>query len=227
MIAERHPARRNSFDRTARRYFLFARTSARPLPSPSPPAARTPHVVSLSPLLPPAPSDDVEVRWFNEEVQPLEGMLRGWLHARFPARPDVDDLVQESYARLFRAQRLGRVKNVRNYLFATARNVALDLFRRESTLEFEPVDDNTVLSMLQGGANVAGEVSRSEELQILREAMDALPTCCRRVFTLRKVYGLSHAAIAGQLGISERTVEAQINKAMRRCANFLRARGLP
>jgi RNA polymerase sigma factor (sigma-70 family) len=57
--------------------------------------------------------------------------------------------------------------------------------------------------------------------------MAALPQRCRQVFTLRKLYGLSHREIAAQLAISERTVEAQIDKAMRRCAAYLRERGLP
>jgi len=47
------------------------------------------------------------------------------------------------------------------------------------------------------------------------------------VFTLRKLYGLPHREIAARLGISERTVEAHIDKAMRRCAAFLCERGLP
>ncbi len=69
--------------------------------------------------------------------------------------------------------------------------------------------------------------NRNEELEILREAMHALPTRCRQVFTLRKLYGLSHRDIAAQLGISEKTVEEQVNRAMRRCAAFLRQRGVP
>jgi len=70
-------------------------------------------------------------------------------------------------------------------------------------------------------------VGRKQELEILRAALQALPTRCRQVFTLRKLYGLSHREIATQLRISERTVEAQIDKAMRRCTDYLRARGLP
>src|SRR5258706_7278593 len=39
-------------------------------------------------------------RWFAEEVQPHESSLRSYLRAVFPLLPDIDDLVQESYARL-------------------------------------------------------------------------------------------------------------------------------
>lgn len=166
-------------------------------------------------------------QWFADEVQPHEPMLRAWLRGRFPTRTDIDDLVQETYARLFRAHSAGRVRNARNYLFATARNAALDLFRREQTVPFEPMEETAGLAVLAEDAGVPEAVGQRQELELLRAAMQALPTRCRQVFTLRKLYGLPHREIAAQLGISERTVEAQIDKAMRRCAAYLRERGLP
>ena len=48
-------------------------------------------------------------RWFAEEVQPHEPSLRSYLRAVFPSFPDIDDLVQESYARLIRARETGTV----------------------------------------------------------------------------------------------------------------------
>jgi RNA polymerase sigma-70 factor (ECF subfamily) len=173
-----------------------------------------------------SPSPDT-ARWFAEEVEPHEPMLRAWLQHRFPTRNDVDDLVQESYARLLRARAAGPVRNARNYLFATARNAAIDLFRRERCLPTESIEENPASFVLDVGADVVETVGRNQELEILRSAMQALPHRCRQVFTLRKLYGLSHREIAAQLGISERTVEAQINKAMLRCAAHLRAHGLP
>lgn len=175
--------------------------------------------------MPPTRSDDAH--WFAEEVQPHESTLRAWLRGRFPTLTDVDDLVQESYARVLRARATGQVRNAKNYLFATARNAALDLFRHENTLAFEPIGETTTSSVLQEEAGVREAVDRQQELELLRAALQALPTRCRQVFTLRKLYGLSHREIAAQLHISERTVEAQIDKAMRRCADFLRSYGLP
>ena len=34
--------------------------------------------------------------WFAAEVLPHEALLRGWLRARFPALPILDDIVQET-----------------------------------------------------------------------------------------------------------------------------------
>lgn len=166
-------------------------------------------------------------RWFAEEVLPHEPLLRAWLGGRFPSLTDIDDLVQESYIRLVRARESGPIRNARNFLFATARNAALDLIRREKTVPFERIGESAPVFVLDSDAAVPETVGRHQELDLLREAMEDLPTRCRQVFTLRKLYGLSHAEIAGQLGISRRTVEAQIDKAMRRCAAYLRARGLP
>ena len=132
-----------------------------------------------------------------------------------------------SYARLIRARESGRVKNAKNYLFTTALHAALDLLRRRKVVSFEQVGEFDRLSVLEERPDACETASRNEELEILRQAMYALPTRCRQVFTLRKLYGLSHREIAQQLKVSEKTVEEQVNRAMRRCAAFLRSRGLP
>jgi len=70
-------------------------------------------------------------RWFAEEVQPHETSLRRFLRGVFPSLPDIADLVQESSVRLIRARETGPgVGYAKAFLFTTARNAALDLFRR-------------------------------------------------------------------------------------------------
>ena len=50
----------------------------------------------------------------------------------------------------------------------------------------------------------------ARSLTLLTEAIQSLPARCRQIFTLRKVYGLSQAEIATQLGVSENTISAQL-----------------
>ena len=70
-------------------------------------------------------------RWFAEEVQPDETSLRRFLRGVFPSLPDIADLVQESSVCLIRARETGPgVGYAKAFLFTTARNAALDLFRR-------------------------------------------------------------------------------------------------
>jgi RNA polymerase sigma factor (sigma-70 family) len=165
-------------------------------------------------------------RWFAEEVQPHEPTLRAYLRGKFPTFPDIDDLVQESYARLIRAREAGKVSYAKAFLFTTARNVALDFFRRRKVVAIDAIGDLSELSVLADGPDAAESVNKQQELALLAEAVRALPDRCRQVLTLRMLYGLSHKEIAAHLRISDHTVKAQLAKGMRRCAEYLRARGL-
>lgn len=78
-------------------------------------------------------------RWFSEEVHLHEQDLRAYLRGKFPSLDDVDDLIQETYARILRARREGGVASPRPYLFATARHAALDILRRRTIVPFEPL----------------------------------------------------------------------------------------
>jgi RNA polymerase sigma-70 factor (ECF subfamily) len=172
-----------------------------------------------------APQSD-QARWFAEEVQPHENSLRSYLRSVFPSLPDVDDLVQESYARLLRAKEAGRVSYAKAFLFTTARNAALDFFRRRKVVAIDGVADLGELSVIEDRPDAAEAVNKQQELELLAEAVRGLPERCRQVLTLRLLYGMSHKEIAAELRISEHTVKAQLAKGMRRCADFFEQRGV-
>lgn len=166
-------------------------------------------------------------RWFAAEVQPHEPALRAWLRQQFPSLPDVDDLVQEAYSRLLRARERGEVRTPRALLFTTARNVALDLVRRNKIVSYEPIAEAGAPAVYDEGEDAAAAAAHHQELEFLTQAIQSLPDRCRQVLTLRKIYGLPQKEIAAQLGISEHTVEVQVANGMRRCAEFLARLGLP
>jgi RNA polymerase sigma-70 factor (ECF subfamily) len=173
------------------------------------------------------PTDKSEqARWFAREVQPHEPTLRSWLRGLFPSLPDMDDLVQESYVRLIRAREAGKIGHAKAYLFTTARNAALDFFRRRQIVSIDAVGDMSDSTVLDDRPGVADAVSKQQELDLLAEAVRGLPDRCRQTLTLRLLYGLSHKEIAAELKVSEHTVKAQLAKGMRRCAGYFEERGL-
>lgn len=175
----------------------------------------------------PTPED---ARWFAAEVLPHDAALRGWLRSRFPALGEIDDVVQEAYARLLqlRARDPLRRHAVKPLLFTTARNLALDELRRRQVVPMQALPEESEAAVLIDDAPAVGEaVGRRQELALLAEAIQALPPRCRQILTLRKIYGLSQREIARQLGISEHTVEAQVGIGMHRCADYLARLGLP
>ena len=165
-------------------------------------------------------------RWFTEEVQVHESSLKGYLRGSFPWLQDVDDVIQESYMRLLRANGEGTVRSAKSFLFATARNIALDLFRRRRTFSPEAFTENDAVYVLEQEPSAAEVASLNQELAILAEAIRRLPERCRQVLTLRRIYGLSQKEIAVQLGITENTVEAQVGIGLRRCREYLRGHGV-
>lgn len=165
-------------------------------------------------------------QWFAAEVQPHEPALRAYLRGRFPGLADVDDLIQETYAHLIRAKVAGKIREVRPYLFVTARNAAVDLARHRQVAATESLGNIEQLSVVEDRPNAAETLAHDQEIEILHEAINALPTRCREVLILRRFHGLSHQAIAQQLNISVNTVDAQLCLAVFRCRQFLLLRGV-
>lgn len=180
----------------------------------------------MSPLsADPARAPD-QTRWFVEEVQPHEPALRAFLRARFPALTETDDVVQESYVRLLRAHAANRITNAKSLLFTTARNLALDLFRRKQVIAIEPIEVSGRSSVLVSGEDLVEDVCHDQEIGILQDAISALPPRCREVLALRKLHGLSREEIGRRMGISGGTVNAQIAIGMLRCRQYFQERGL-
>ena len=165
-------------------------------------------------------------RWFAEEVLPHEQPLRSYLRQSLPTLSDVDDLVQDCFARMMRARNTGTVRSPRPLLFAIARNAVRDFIHRKCRAELIPITENEEFAVLEEGSDVVELVCRKQEIALLTEAIHALPERCREVLLLRKIKGLSQKEIAELLGIAVHTVEALAAKGTRRCADFLRARGV-
>jgi RNA polymerase sigma factor (sigma-70 family) len=167
------------------------------------------------------PPDSELGQWFATQVQPHEPMLRAWLRSRFRTEDDLDDLVQESYLRLLRAHERGEVTSPKAFLFTVARNLALDRLRHREVLPTESLAENEEWAVLDERGHTPDVIAHNQELALLTEAIQSLPDRCRQIFTLRKVYGLSQAEIAEQLGVSENTISAQLTIGVKKCMAFM------
>lgn len=163
----------------------------------------------------PAAGSDA-TRWFTEEVQPNDPSLRAYLRRAFPSVRDVDDLVQESYLRIWRKHATHPVQSARAFLFQIARRLAIDVVRRRRTTRVESVPDLAALAVTSGERGGAEAAILREELDMLMQALHALPPRCREVMILRKIEGLPQKEIAARLGLTEGTVQVHIVQGLRR-----------
>ena len=138
---------------------------------------------------------------------------------------EIEDIVQETFIHSFAAARNQQIHNPQAFMFRTARNLALNCVNRaeqrlntsiEDLDEFDFASDTDLLERQH----------HSEEMFVnFCRAVSSLPVHCRRVFILKKVYGLSQKEIASFLGISSSTVEKHIARGMTTTAEYLKTAG--
>lgn len=171
------------------------------------------------------PLDSAHARWLAVEARAHESVLRAWLRRRFSASLDVDDLVQDAYLRILRANPPAPVRSPKAFLFAIAKNLARDQARRRLTSpEVQATEDLSSRVVDESRQAADDSLGRERELDLLEEAIDALPARCQEIFRLRKLHGLSQGDIARRLGISEHTVSAQLTIGFNKCLSYVNQR---
>ncbi|WP_158277528.1 sigma-70 family RNA polymerase sigma factor [Opitutus sp. ER46] len=165
-------------------------------------------------------------QWFAQEIQAHDGQLKAYLRSAYPSVRDVDDVVQESYLRIWQRHATKPITSAKNFLFSVARHLAVDLLRRKQISPITAVTDLAALNVMDESAATVETTCTREEVALLLQAIDQLPHRCREIMILRKLQGVPQREIAQRLGLSEQTVQVQIGRGTRRCEEFLRARGV-
>lgn len=165
-------------------------------------------------------------RWFAEEVHAHDSQLKAYLRSSFPAVKDVDDVVQESYLRMWNARLARPILSAKAFLFQVARHLAIDEVRDSKTTPIDRWRDWSTLTVIDDGPDAAAALSFQEKVSLVAAALTQLPTRCREIFILRKFKHVPQRTIAVELGISERTVESQVTRGMKLMEIYLRRQGV-
>jgi len=147
--------------------------------------------------------------------------LLRWVHE--PAASE--DLFQQTWMRVLR--HIGRFDAKRNFdawLFAVARNIAIDYLRRRrpSSLE-EPVGDDVSLSgiLATGAPGPLDQVLRSEKIELVRKALESQPPVYREILSLRFEEEMKLEEIAQVLSVPLGTVKTRLARALERLRTAL------
>ena len=133
---------------------------------------------------------------------------------------EAEDLVQDVFLGLWR--RRGELPGddaIRPYLYRAVHNRALNVVRNRRAAD-ALAEREMIEAQRESHTSVAEADLEAEELaRLVQSAIARLSERCRMVFLLSRENGLSYAEIAATLGISVKTVETQMGRALR----FLRA----
>ncbi|SFV28098.1 RNA polymerase sigma-70 factor [Thermoflavifilum thermophilum] len=117
-------------------------------------------------------------------------------------------------------ERLARIEQIRLYLYVAIKNTALNYQARASKNLLERLEDHPVewISTSAGPEELFLTAEMQRRIQL---AVQQLPPRCRVIYQLIREYGLKHKEVAELLGISQKTVEAQMGIALRKIAEAL------
>lgn len=142
-----------------------------------------------------------------------EGLVH-FLRRRVPDEADAQDVAQESFARLLRYVESQPDSAWKPLLYRIATNVAHDQARKHNTRNGNghvPLDSDELVSDEPSHEQM---VAHDQELAMIRAVIMELPPKCRQVFLLQRLRGMSYAAIAKRCGISRKTVEMHMSRAL-------------
>jgi RNA polymerase sigma-70 factor (family 1) len=132
-----------------------------------------------------------------------------------------EDIVQEIFLRIWekRPDLIGS-SSIRFYLFTAVRNNCLTYL--EQSKKILPID----AAGLENRADIY-PVDKPEDppvdrIAIIQQAISLLPPKCREVFLLSRMGSLSYKEIAKSLGISVKTVDNQMGKALKTLRSVLK-----
>ena len=164
--------------------------------------------------------------WFLNQIFRHGAALHRYLRRFTSGAEDIEDLVQETYVRIYAIENRDAVGSPRALLFSIAHNLAVERARRQATRATDCVADFEPLNVDTSEAPPDEQLDARRRFESFCAAVDRLPPLCRRVFVLRKVYKLSHAEIAEVLGVSHSTIEKHVAEGLIRCRDYLRDKGL-
>lgn len=142
--------------------------------------------------------------------------LRAFLRNRRGVK-DAEDLVQESFLRLIQTAAVDSPQNPRAWLYRTSANLASDAYDYQQVRRRAHAEGVESGTLSDEPADPARLVSSRQELQRVWSALMKLPEPCRHAFLLNRLDGMSQRRVAAHLGISEKTVERYVLRALTAC----------
>lgn len=131
----------------------------------------------------------------------------------------AEDLVQDVFYDVWRKRETLNIKStLQGYLKKAAVNKTLN-YIRDKKLDFSDIEK--IPEMVNQNIDALESMQTSELEKVIHQTIENLPEKCRIVFCLSRFEEMSHQEISNELGISKKTIENHISKALRILRNVV------
>lgn len=145
---------------------------------------------------------------FYQYADSLERFITYYIHDREKSQ----DLVLDIFTYIWENRQNIEIKQtLKAYLFQAARNKSFTYIRDKKIPVY--LEEMEGMEIVQ---NYDSELELQELHHLIEEAVSLLPDKCREIFRKSREENLTNKEIAGQLHISEKTVEGQITIALKK-----------
>jgi RNA polymerase sigma-70 factor (ECF subfamily) len=126
----------------------------------------------------------------------------------------AEEMVQQVFFKLWeRNENLSLTGSVSSYLYRAVHNESLNYIKHQKVRSNHQL--NVAYSMKNEVEHPAKKIMASELEKKIHSALNELPEQCRTIFQMSRFDEMKYREIADKLGISIKTVESQMSKALR------------
>lgn len=154
-------------------------------------------------------------RWLARNVLPHEPLIRSKLRDMCLYDLDIEDVIQEMYAKILTLPSLESIRYPKQYALLTARAIIIDHVRHSRVVSITYSGNLELLEIPESDATSEERIEFQQEIQAVTAALNLLPALCRETLILRRVEGLPQKEVARRLNISEKTVEKHMANGVR------------
>ena len=147
---------------------------------------------------------------FDEIFHRYAKDIKAFLYYKFQDAYKTDDVLQETFVKLWENCKKVVYTKVKSYLFTVANNLFLDIKRHEATVR------NHEKTFVDNSKSESPEflIIEKEFMTQLNDVLNRLPERAREIFLLNRIEKKKYREIAEMLDISVKTVEKHMHTAM-------------
>ncbi len=147
---------------------------------------------------------------FDEIFKTYARDLKQFLYFKFKDRTKTDDVLQDTFVKLWTNCDKVDCRKVKSYLFTVANHLFLDIKRHEKTVQNH---ENTFVNYNQTESPEFLLIEK-EYYEKIQKILNRLPERQREIFVLNRIEKKKYKEIAEMLGISVKTVEKHMHNAL-------------
>ena len=152
----------------------------------------------------------VRARYELAQEDDIRDELTRFVARRLRNGNDEEDIVQETYLRIYRYRQTGTIANLKAFCFSVAQNLINDHFRRLSRMPATcPIEEDFICPM----PRIGEALLHRERVEAIVAILKNMPPLRREIFLRRRLDDHPPAVIATDLDMRQSAVEKHVFRA--------------